>query len=136
MLYVCDAPGGATWFQIETEAEAARESDLMGHAVEKHFCLERKQAASSYAPRPGLERDIGLELHIRQVMPAFLTLRDREGGGLATAMLLLPGRRAASARSIIVGPRNSDPYPKHGKAIDALAAHLGLKLDRARCFPY
>ena len=29
MRYVCDAPSGKTWFQIETEAEAALESALM-----------------------------------------------------------------------------------------------------------
>jgi hypothetical protein len=37
MRYVCDAPGGTTWFQIETQAEAALESQAMNHAVEKHF---------------------------------------------------------------------------------------------------
>ena len=34
MRFVCDAPDRTTWFQIETEAEAALESDLMQHAVE------------------------------------------------------------------------------------------------------
>jgi hypothetical protein len=37
MQFVCDTPDGKTWFQIETEGEAAAESDLMSHAVEKHF---------------------------------------------------------------------------------------------------
>ncbi len=35
MRFVCDAAGGKTWFRIETEAEAAQESELMRHAVEK-----------------------------------------------------------------------------------------------------
>ena len=35
MKYVCDAPGGNTWFRIESEAEAATESEAMRHAVEK-----------------------------------------------------------------------------------------------------
>ena len=35
MRYVCDAPGGKTWFRIETEAEASMESEGMRHAVEK-----------------------------------------------------------------------------------------------------
>ena len=30
-------PQDKRWFQIETEGEAARESDAMNHAVEKHF---------------------------------------------------------------------------------------------------
>ncbi len=138
MLYVCDAPDGVTWFQIETEAEAAQESDLMGHAVEKHFRQARERAASSYVPRSGpyIERDIGLERHIRQAMPVFLTLRDQEGRGLATAMLWRPGQRASGSRSIIVGPKNSDPYVQRAKAIQALETHFGLILDRARCFPY
>ena len=34
MRYVCDAPGGKTWFRIETEAEAVAESETMRHAVE------------------------------------------------------------------------------------------------------
>ena len=34
MQFVCDAPGQKAWFRIETEAEAARESELMRHAVE------------------------------------------------------------------------------------------------------
>ena len=37
MKYVCDAPGKQSWFRIETEGEAERESALMNHAVEKHF---------------------------------------------------------------------------------------------------
>jgi hypothetical protein len=37
MRYVCDASANATWFRIETVAEAALESDLMKHAVESIF---------------------------------------------------------------------------------------------------
>ena len=89
MRYVCDATGNSTWFRIETVAEAALESDLMRHAVEKHFRAARDRAISTYAPPPGqfFEQDIGLEAHVRRVMPMFLTLRDEEGNGLATAML-------------------------------------------------
>ena len=36
MQFVCDGPNG-TWFRIETEGEAIKESQLMNHAVEKHF---------------------------------------------------------------------------------------------------
>ena len=39
MRYVCDAPGGATWFRIETEAEAEAEAALMRHAVDKYTAL-------------------------------------------------------------------------------------------------
>jgi hypothetical protein len=51
MKYVCDAPGGKTWFRIETQAEATVESDTMRHAVEKFFRQEREKAAQSYHPR-------------------------------------------------------------------------------------
>ena len=50
MRYVCDAPGGRTWFRIETEAEAVSESDTMRHAVEKYFRKEQDRAAQSFRP--------------------------------------------------------------------------------------
>src|SRR5215217_6055412 len=89
MRYVCDAPSGKTWFQIETEAEAALESALMGHAVEKLFRQAREHAKTSYVPPSGsyIEQNIGLKAHLQRVMPVFLTLRDQDGNGLATAML-------------------------------------------------
>jgi len=138
MRYVCDAPGAKTWFQIETEAEAAQESDLMNHAVAKHFLQARERAAASYAPRPGpyIEQNIGLKAHIQRVMPVFLTLRDAEGTGLATAMLPPPQGADPTFRPVIVGHGNSDPYPQHGEAIRALGEHFGLALERTRCYPY
>ncbi len=138
MQYICDAPGSKTWFRIETEGEAVLESSAMGHAVEKHFKHAREQALASYVPPPGLyvEQHIGLKSHLERAMPIFLTLRDEEGTGLATAMLPPPGRNDRGFRPIIVGPRNSDPYPQHGAAIAKLAEHFGLTLDRARCYPY
>ena len=36
MQYVCDA-GTKTWFRLESEREAERESREMDHAVEKYF---------------------------------------------------------------------------------------------------
>ena len=50
MKYVCDAPGGNTWFRIETEAEAASESDAMRHAVEKFFRKEQEKATQTFQP--------------------------------------------------------------------------------------
>jgi len=139
MKFVCDAPGGKAWFRIETELEARQESDLMQHAVEKYFRREREKAAQSYQPSPAtayIERDIGLNAHIQRQMPWFLTLRDAEGNGLATAMLPPGGRQADGFRAIIVGRANGDPYPAEGEAIEALAKQLGLTLDRASCYPY
>ena len=138
MKYVCDAPDGKTWFQFETEVEADQESALMDHAVAKFFQRERTKAAQSYKPtsRTSFEQNIGREPHIRRQMPLFLTLRDAEGTGLATAMLPPAGRTDSAFRPIIVGVANSDPYPEHGEAIKMLAQHLGLPLDRDRCFPY
>ena len=61
MQYVCDAAGQKTWFRIETEVEAVRESELMRHAVEKHFRRAHEQASQAYRPAPGpfIEQDIG-----------------------------------------------------------------------------
>ena len=137
MRYVCDA-GEKTWFEIETEAEALRESELMQHAVEKHFRQAYAEAAASYVPATGpfLEQNIGLRAHIRRMMPIFLTLRDGEGNGLATAMLPSTERAARTTRPIVVGPGNGDPYPEHGDAIRVLGERFGLELDPVRCYPY
>ena len=42
MQYISDTPDGKTWFRIETEGEAAAESTIMNHAVEKHFGRPRE----------------------------------------------------------------------------------------------
>ena len=138
MQYIRDAPGSKTWFRIETEGEAALESDAMGHAVEKHFRHAWEAAAKGYrsAASPFVEQNIGLNAHIQRVMPLFLTLRDAEGTVLVTAMLPPEGREASTFRSIIVGAANADPYPDHGDAIATLGKHFGLTLDRSRCYPY
>ena len=139
MKFICDAPDGKAWFRIETEFEAQQESALMQHAVEKYFRREREKAAHSYQPSPAtsyIERDIGLGDHIQREMPLFLTLRDAEGTGLATAMLPPGGRFTDGFPTIIVGQANRDPYPSEGEAIAALGKQFGLKLDRRSCFPY
>jgi hypothetical protein len=138
MLFICDAPGGKTWFQFETEIEATQESALMNHAVHKYFLRFREDAEKTYVPtsRMYIEQDIGRADHLRRTMPVFATLRDAEGNGLATAML--PPRSGASQAftPVVVGPSNNDPYPEHAEAIAALGAHFGLRLERARCYPY
>src|SRR5690349_7084703 len=137
MKFVCDAPDGKTWFRIETEAEAARESEMLQHAVEKYFREEWERAAASFSS-PGsahFEQEIGLKAHVQRTMPLFLTLRDPVGNGLATAMLPPPGREGGF-RTIIVGVGNADPYPTEGDAIRALGEHFGLTLERSRCYPY
>lgn len=138
MQYICDAPGAKTWFRIETEGEAALESDSMNHAVEKHFLLAWEAAARSYRSMSSafVEQDIGLKAHIQRGMPLFLTLRDAEGQALVTAMLPPGGRPEPTFRIIIVGPENGDPYIEHGAAIRKLGEHFGLTLDRAHCYPY
>lgn len=138
MLFVCDAPGGRTWFEIETEMEAVRESQLMSHAVEKYFLRAREAAIATYTPtsRAFIEQDIGLASHIKASMPVFATLRDAEGNGLATAMLAPKARKDSAFTSVVVGPSNSDPYPQHADAITTLAAYFGVSLDRDRCYPY
>jgi hypothetical protein len=139
MKFVCDAPNGKVWFRIETELEALQESELLQHAVEKYFRREQEKAVQSYQPAATvsyIEQDIGLKAHIQREMPLFLTLRDGEGNGLATAMLPPGGKKAAGFRIIIVGRANGDPYPAEGEAIQALAKQFGLTLDRDSCYPY
>jgi hypothetical protein len=138
MRYVVDAPNGKSWFRLETEAEAAQESQLMRHAVEKYFRLEHEKAAQTFQPasKSFIEQDIGLKAHIQRTMPLFLTLRDQDGKAHVTAMLPSDGKADAGARFIIVGPGNADPYPPEGDAIKALGDHFGLTLERERCYPY
>ena len=111
MHYVCDAPGGKTWFRIETEAEALRESEMMRHAVEKYDRREREKAAQSFRPRSNVffEQEIGFREHIHREMPLFLTLRDDDGDALATAMLPPSGREDRSFRTIIVAGKTMIP---------------------------
>ena len=132
MEYVCDAPNDLTWFRVMTEAEAVAESEEMRHAVEKHYRRERERAGESFRPLSNvfIEQDIGKEAHIQREMPLFLTLRDQEGNGLATAMLPPGGKNGGAC--IIVGPGNSDPYIDHDEAIQALADHCGGALNRLR----
>jgi hypothetical protein len=138
MQFICDAPGDKTWFRIETEAEATTESELMRHAVEKHFRVEWQKAARSFRPvsTTFIEQEIGLKAHIQRAMPLFLTLRDDEGNALATAMLPPCGKDDSTCKPIIVGIENHDPFPDQGAAIRALADHFGITLDRVRCYPY
>lgn len=138
MEFVCDAPGGTTWFRILTEAEAVRESQEMRHAVDKYFRREWKKAQESFKPASTIyiEQAIGLEAHVKRAMPLFLTLRDEDGTALVTAMLPPGGRAERSFGIVIVGADNADPYPSHGKAIKAVGDHFGLALDRALCYPY
>ncbi len=138
MLYFCDAGEDLTWFRLENAGEAVLESQAMDHAVERYFKRAYKEAADSYVPPASsavFERNIGLKDHIMREMPRFLTLRDRDGKALVTAMLP-PETHENAVRPIIVGPGNSDPYPEYGEAIEALGRHVGLQLDRARCYPY
>lgn len=138
MQFVLDVPP-KTWFRIETTGEAALESQLMEHAVDRYFQQAYEEAAESYVPpanRRYVEQAIGRTAYIQQQMPMFLTLRDGEGKGLATAMLPPEGESEHEFRPIIVGPGNSDPYPEHGAAITALGAMFGFKLDPLRCYPY
>ena len=138
MQYVCDA-APYTWFKIDTLAEAAEESRLMNHAVEKYFKRAYDAATTSYEPPASaavFEQKIGLKGHIERVMEMFVTLRDSDGKAHVTAMLPPKGMDEDDVRPIIVGFENSDPYVTYEDAIDQLADHYELILDRDRCFPY
>ena len=138
MKYICDAPGKTTWFRLENEIEAEEESRLMNHAVAKHFRQSQDAAAASFKPPSDryIEQEIGRAAHIQREMPLFLTLRDREGKALVTAMLPPEGKADQAPQKIVVGPSNSDPYPDHQDAIEALGAHFGMSVGRDECFPY
>ena len=138
MKFICDAPGGKSWFRIETAGEAAVESLVMNHAVEKFFLAEEEKATRRYRPPETgfVEQEIGLKAYLLRTMPVFLTLRDAVGRPLATAMLPPNGRDSVTFRPVIVGPANTDPYPQQHGAIEALGRHFLLALERTRCFPY
>jgi hypothetical protein len=70
MQYICDAPGQTSWFRIETEGEAARESDAMHHAVEKHSSQAHEAAVQTYRSSSSIfiEQDIGLAAHVQRVI--------------------------------------------------------------------
>jgi hypothetical protein len=138
MKYICDAPQGKTWFRLETEVEATAESAELGHAVEKHFRRDWDRATTSYQPAStvSFEQNIGLNAHVQREMALFLTLRDNEGKGLASAMLPPNGKNKTGFRTIIVGENNGDPYVDYGDAIEALGRHFSLTLLRQDCFPY
>ena len=120
MEYICDAPGDRTWFRLVGEGESVMESELMRHAVENYFRREWEKASESFRPLTSvyIEQDIGKAAHIQREMPLFLTLRNDEGAPLVTAML------------------QPDPYKQHADAIEALAEHFDVPLDRAHCYPY
>ena len=138
MKYVGDAPGGKTWFRLETEAEAEMESAAMGHAVAKHFLRAMEAARLSYVPtsQVSFEANIGMNAHFQRVMPVFATLRDGEGEPHVTAMLPPGGQDDPRFRTVIVGMANSDPYADYADAIEALGDVFDLKLARAHCYPY
>jgi hypothetical protein len=138
MKYVCDAPGGMTWFRIEAEDEACQESALMRHSLEKHFRTEMEKARQSFRPPSNVlfEQEIGLKAHLQREMPQFLTLRDDNGTPLVTAMVPMAGDHVRPTKPIILGRGNTDPYLRYANAILALGKHLRLTLDRARCYPY
>ena len=101
--------------------------------------LPAEKAAKSYKPPAGArlsEQNIGLKSHIERSMPIFLTLRDREGKGLVTAMLPPKGMDPKQHRPILVGPSNADPYKDYQGAINMLAVHYDMPLDAERCYPY
>ncbi len=138
MKYVCDA-GAATWFCFETAGEAVLEARAMNHAVDKYFQEAHDNAAAAYVPPKSLaaiEQNIGRAAFIQKAMPMFMTLRDKDGMALVTAMLPPAGQDAKTFRPVIVGPSNTDPYLAHGAAILALAKHIKMPLDAARCYPY
>src|SRR3954452_14052155 len=105
MRFVCDAPHGQAWFQIETEAEAALESDLMNHAVEKHF---RQATSGSIAVGSGI---LILQLHgfdeaVGACMPQSRRADgfDRHRVGTAASGVCRSTQTAASAAHSTVAP--------------------------------
>jgi hypothetical protein len=134
MRYVCDAPGGKTWFRIETEAEAVAESETMRHAVEKYFRKEQDKATQSFRPisKVYFEQEIGLKAHIQREMPLFLTLRDMDG---TRSLRVCPPTRRPQLPAEYRRSRQCRSLSNQGDAIRALGPHYGISLERARCYP-
>jgi hypothetical protein len=131
MRYVCDAPDGKVWFRLETQAEAARESDAMNHAVDKHFQQAVEKASTSYKPvsQVSFEQNIGLADHITRVMPVFLTLRDGEGTALATAMLPPSGEPDGAFRPILMSSTPPRLLLWRGTSGSRLSASVAILTD-------
>jgi len=140
MRYVCDASERLAWFRLETEGEAVSES-VETHAGVAYFFREaRRTALLSYRPRADLsffERDIGLEAHIQRAMPLFLTLRDRDGTALVTAMLPPAGKDSGSHSIFVWGAGGVDPYESHALALQVLETKFDLsiidRMDDGHC---
>ncbi len=116
MKYVCDAPGGKTWFRIETEAEAAVESEDMRHAVEKFFRKEHEKAVQSFQPpsKVYFEQEIGLKAHMQTPSvrwASFTVSRSREAAATPTAATE-PRRGALQARGLSWMRRGPSPAPR------------------------
>src|SRR5258705_4524970 len=96
----------------------------MSHTVEKYFRREREKAVQSWRPeRPNaIEREIGLKAHVEREMPLVLTLRDREGNALTTAMLPPGGKDRGGFRVIIVAASNTGPFPQPVAVLTELRA--------------
>jgi len=135
MQYVCDAPGRKAWFRIETEGEAARESEEMRHSLDYFFRHERDAARKRYSPAGNvsfIERDIGLSSHLKRTMPIFLTLRESDGTAVASAILPQdPESESIAAR--VIGPGDCDAFRAQREALVALEQHLGKPLRR-QCY--
>ena len=118
-------------------ARPRQESEVMRHAVEKYFRRERERRRESFKPLTSvfIEQDIGKAAHIsarcRSSSPcAMRTARRR------SRPCCRPGGGGIGRGCIIVGPANTDPYKQHADAIEALAEHFDMPLDRAHCYPY
>jgi len=135
MRYICDAPGNKTWFCIETEGEAADESDTMQHAVEKYFRKEKR------ARDPDLPADLD-RLHRTGDRPQGASpARDaavpdaarRRRDPLVTAMLPAARRDESGLPADSSSARaNTDPYTDNADAIRVLAQHFRIVLDPVR----
>ena len=110
----------------------------MDYAIAKHFRREQEKAIASYPPTSSvyIEQKIGVKAHIQRAMPLFLTLRDNDGDGFATAILPPGGQNDTNFKIIIVGRGNRGPYVGHGEAIEVLGKHYGMTLKREDCYPY
>ena len=138
MQYVCDAEK-YTWFRIETQGEATLESRVMNRTLENYFRDAYETAAKLHSPAKSVrfvEQNIGLKAHIQRTMPMFLTLRAKDGTPLVTAVLPPIGRDGITFRPIVIGPANTNPYPKNVAAIRKLAEHYGLDLEPTRFYRY
>jgi hypothetical protein len=121
---------GLTWFEIETQEDANAETRLAHSAVYLFFKADAEQRPSSgryYSLREWMNGEERALATVR--IPAKEELRHPAARNSMSPLLV------RDLGIVVVGDRNADPYERHGAAISALSAFLGIALP-PECYPH